>query len=59
MRLELMTPEGVRAEGVYFGEAEEFDRWLRERKEFSILYYPQLNTYRGKTSLEIRITGYC
>lgn len=59
MRLELMTPEGVKAEGVYFGEAEEFDRWLREREEFSILYYPQLNTYGGKTSLEIRITGYC
>ncbi|HCT92104.1 MAG TPA: single-stranded-DNA-specific exonuclease RecJ, partial [Lachnospiraceae bacterium] len=59
MRLELMTPEGVKAEGVFFGEVEEFDRWLKGREEFSILYYPQLNTYRGKTSLEIRITGYC
>ncbi len=59
MRLELMTPEGVKAEGVYFGEAEEFEQWLKGKEDFSILYYPQLNTYRGRTSLEIRITGYC
>ena len=59
MRLKLLTSDQHTAEAVYFGNAEAFDRWLSQREEISILYSPRLNTYRGVTSLEIRINGYC
>lgn len=59
LRLQLLTSDHVRTEAVYFGDAERFEGWLKGREEISILYYPQLNTYMGRTTLEIRITGYC
>lgn len=59
LRLQILTSDNLRTEAVYFGEAEKFDSWLKGREKISILYYPQLNTYMGRTSLEIRITGYC
>ncbi len=59
LRMQLLTGDGYRCEAVYFGNVEEFDRWLEGRDRISILYSPQLNTFRGNTSLEICIRGYC
>lgn len=59
MRLKLLTADQHTADAVYFGNADAFARWLSDREEISILYSPRLNTFRGVTSLEIRIDGYC
>ena len=59
MRLKLLTSDGFTADAVYFGNADAFAQWLRSKEEISILYSPRLNTFRGVTSLEIRIEGYC
>lgn len=59
LRLKLQTSDQHTAEAVYFGNAEEFDQWLKGKEQISVLYSPQLNTYRGVTSVEIRINGYC
>ena len=59
MRLKLLTSDQHAADAVYFGNAEAFDRWLVGKEEISVLYSPRLNTFRGVTSLEIRIDGYC
>lgn len=59
MRLKLLTADQHTADAVYFGNADAFDRWIDGREEISVLYSPRLNTFRGVTSLEIRIDGYC
>ena len=59
MRLKLKTSDQYTADAVYFGNADAFEKWLCGREEISILYSPRLNTFRGVTSLEIRIEGYC
>ena len=59
MKLKLRTADQYMADGVFFGNADAFAQWLSGREEISILYSPRLNTFRGVTSLEIRIDGYC
>lgn len=59
MKLKLRTADQHMADGVYFGNADAFAQWLSGREEISVLYSPRLNTFRGVTSLEIRIDGYC
>lgn len=61
-------------EMVYFGDLQAFGRFLEEKAgkntverlyhgervdiALSIAYYPEINTYRGNTSLQIRMTHY-
>ena len=59
MKLKLKTADQYLADGVFFGNADAFAQWLSGRETISILYSPRLNTFRGVTSLEIRIDGYC
>ena len=59
MKLKLKTADQYLTDGVFFGNADAFAQWLSGRETISILYSPRLNTFRGVTSLEIRIDGYC
>ncbi|MCI8326582.1 MAG: single-stranded-DNA-specific exonuclease RecJ [Lachnospiraceae bacterium] len=59
VKMRIETESSQRYEGVYFGEAQEFLQFLKERQEgISIVYYPQLNTYSGQTQIEIVVLHY-
>ncbi len=49
----------VTFEGVYFGEADVFEKELAERNSVSIVYYPEINHYMGRSSIQIVIRDYC
>ena len=42
-------------EGIYFGEAEDFVNFIREKDSISVTYYPEINRFRGRESLQIII----
>ncbi len=73
-RFQVRTPEGTKAQVVFFGDLEQFGAFLTEKYgqgseealyagkgEFavSIVYQLSLNTFRGKTELQFIMQNYC
>lgn len=55
----LLTDEtGRKLSGVYFGEAERFYEEMQGRQSLQIVYYPDINEFRGNRSLQIVVTNY-
>lgn len=59
VKVKILDPQGVPMEGIYFGEAEEFAGFLKEHDTIAVTYYPEINRFRGKESLQIIIQNYC
>jgi len=58
-KVKLMDPSGTVMDGVYFGEAEEFVRFIEGKDSISVTYYPEINIFRGRESIQIVIQNYC
>ena len=58
-KVKLMDPSGTVMYGVYFGEAEEFVRFIDGKDSISVTYYPEINIFRGRESIQIVIQNYC
>lgn len=74
LKLTLQTEENSLVDGVFFGEVAAFEQYLSEKFgeqaladayagrrnaiRIAILYYPRINSYQGRESLEIEIKGY-
>ena len=57
MKLEDQT--GMQMDAVYFGEAEKFADFVRQQEEISVTYYPEINVYQGRETLQVVIRNYC
>ena len=56
----ILDEQGKAREAVFFGNADDFERHLKEKGNVSnITYELGLNTYRGMTSAQIIIENYC
>ena len=58
-KVKLLDPSGTVMDGVYFGEAEEFVRFIDGKDSISVTYYPEINIFRGRESIQIVIQNYC
>lgn len=58
-KMTLMDPEGTTVEAVYFGQAEEFADYVSGHETVSVAYYPEINVYQGRETLQIVIRNYC
>lgn len=59
LRMKLMDESGITLEGIYFHNCmQEVLRDLQGKKAIHILYYPEINEFRGRRSLQLRIQGY-
>lgn len=58
-KAQLMDENGFVIDAVYFGEARKFLDFAQENGRISIAYYPEINCYQGRESLQIVIQGYC
>lgn len=58
-KVRLMDPLGTVMDGVYFGEADEFVRFIKDRPSVSVTYYPEINQFRGREDIQIVIQNYC
>ena len=61
-KLLLATKHGKNMDALYFGDADEFDaeyeRAKEEKKKFSCIYYPSVNEYKDKRTIQIVIKEY-
>ena len=58
-KLQLMDESGTVMDGVYWGEAKGFAEFARSHGTISVTYYPKINSYMGRDSLQIVIQNYC
>lgn len=58
-KVQVMDAKGYVMDGIYFGEAEEFQKFVKEKDTIAITYYPEINTYQGRENLQIVIQNYC
>ena len=59
VKLQLRDPSGAVMDGLYWGEAKEFADFARSHETISVTYYPRMNSYMGRESLQIVIQNYC
>lgn len=60
LRMKLMDESGMTLEGIYFNNCmQEVIADLQKKPTFHILYYPEINEFRGRRSLQLRVQGYC
>lgn len=53
VKMKLSDAYGFSAEGVWFGDGDEFLRKLQEKSCFDVIYYPSVNSFRGRDSIEM------
>ena len=60
LRLKLMDEEGTAMDGVFFREdMQQVLSDFQKKDRLHFLYYPEMNEYRGRKKLQIRILDYC
>ena len=60
LRMKLMDESGMALEGIYFNNCmQEVIADLQKKPTFHILYYPEINEFRGRRTLQLRVQGYC
>lgn len=57
-RLQVQDAAGTSMQAIYFGNADEFASFCRSHDSITVLYYPTINRYMGRETLQINITAY-
>ena len=57
-KLQLSDHTGCVIDAVYFGEADEFINAVKGSNSISVTYYPEINRYQGRETLQIVIRNY-
>ena len=58
VKMRLTDENGYPIAGVYFGNGDEFAEEGRGKRKISIVYYPDINMYQGRESLQVIIRHY-
>ena len=54
----LIDENGIKMDAVYFGEADEFVDRIKNCGSIAVTYYPEINRYQGRETLQIVIRNY-
>ena len=55
VKMNLTDDYGFRAEGIWFGDGDAFASRLQEKEKWDMIYYPSINSYMGRDSIEMVI----
>ena len=58
VKMKLFDENGCEAQGVWFGEGDAFAERIKEKNRWSVAYYPSINAYNGRESIEIIVQNY-
>lgn len=58
-KMKLTDGSGTSVDAVYFGEAEKFAEFVKNHERISVTYYPEINSYQGRETLQTVIRNYC
>lgn len=59
VKMLLMDENGTKMDAVYFGEAQEFVKFVQTHETISVTYYPEINVYQGRETLQVVVRNYC
>lgn len=57
-KMKLMDTSGASVDAVYFGQALEFQSYVQKMETISVTYYPEINVYQGRETLQAVIRNY-
>lgn len=57
-KMRLVDEQGNSVDTVYFGAAREFEQYVQQKELISVTYYPEINVYQGRESLQAVIRNY-
>ena len=57
--MDLQGEDGFCMEGLYFGDVDALEEIEQEKGCITITYYPQVNEYRGRKTLQIVVSNVC
>lgn len=57
-KMQLIDENGYVMDAVYFGEAEKFAAYAENHTMMAVTYYPTINSYMGRETLQITIQNY-
>lgn len=58
-KMTLTDSNGIWKDAVFFGEADEFAEFVSMHDTISVTYYPEINEYQGRRTLQVVIRNYC
>ncbi|MBQ1424042.1 MAG: single-stranded-DNA-specific exonuclease RecJ [Lachnospiraceae bacterium] len=58
LRMRLKEDRGVQLDAIIFGDAEKMMEEIRQAETIDILYYPKINEYNGRRTIQIEIREY-
>ena len=58
-KMTLTDTDGVWKDAVFFGEVDEFAEFVSMHDTISVTYYPEINEYQGRRTLQVVIRNYC
>ncbi len=58
VKMRLADESGVRIDAIYFGDAKEFLSNVSDKEEIAAVFYPTINTYMGRSSLQLVLKNY-
>ena len=58
VKMKLYDERGFGREAIWFGNGDEFVRKIKEKDRWTVAYYPSINTFNGRETIEIVIQKY-
>ena len=58
LKCRLRNERGMQMDGIYFGDVEECLKVMEQRKVMPLTFYPKINEYMGKRSIQLEIVNY-
>ena len=56
--MEVRIERGMQMDGIYFGDVEDCLKVMEQRKVMPLTFYPKINEYMGKRSIQLEIVNY-
>lgn len=58
LKFQVEDERGIRMDAIYFGDVQACMEYIRQRDKMAFTYYPTINEYMGKRSLQMTVVNY-
>lgn len=58
LKFQVEDERGIRMDAIYFGDVQACMEYIRQRDKMAFTYYPAINEYMGKRSLQMTVVNY-
>lgn len=58
LKFQVVDERGIRMDAIYFGDVQACMEYIRQKDKMAFTYYPAINEYMGKRSLQMTVVNY-